>query len=163
MNSKQFYVVDKETGAIIGETNDRHPFKRILAFIVLYLLSLFTRLVTYYYICLLSWLLDKIFDMSRLAYYLCLFFGGTTAIGILIMGFMLGAHLMYTIPEKIIPSRKGTRYFLLGIVVAVFYLVSMITMIAGISASSGRQYVWHVIVIIFFVVFAFFGRNQSNS
>ena len=54
MSEKRYYIVDKETGEVVGESNQRKPFKRILAFIVLYLLSLATRFVTYFYIRFLS-------------------------------------------------------------------------------------------------------------
>jgi len=166
-NDKQYYIVDKDTGDIIGETRMKEPTRtgrRILAFIVLYLLSLITRFVTYQYIRLVLWLLDKIYGLSRLAYYLVLFFGGATAFGILIWAFMLGTHAMIGLPEKIVPSRKGARYMILGICVAAFYLVSLITMIAGIANNaSGLQYIWHIIIIIFFVVFAFIGKSQAQS
>ena len=164
MSNNRYYVVDKETGEVVGETNDRHPFKRLLAFVVLYLLSLVTRFVTYWYITLVLRLLGRIYDLSRLAYYLVLFFGGTTALGLLVGGFMLGSHLMTTLPEKIIPSRKGLRYMVLGIGVASFYLISLISMLAGFGSSrTAVQYVWHIIVIIFFTVFAFIGKGIAQD
>ena len=167
-DEKRYMIVDKETGEVVGEsyTKKEHPqtFKRILAFIVLYLLSLATRFVTYQYIRLVSWLLDKIYDLSKLVYYVILFFGGASAFGLLIWGFVLGANGMFSLSEKVIPSRKGSRYMVLGIVVAAFYLLSLIAMIAGISSdTSAQQYVWHIIIIIFFVVFAFYGKAQKSD
>ena len=164
MSEKRYYIVDKETGEVVGESNQRKPFKRILAFIVLYLLSLATRFVTYFYIRFLSWVLGKIYDLSKLVYYVILFLGGASAFGLLIWGFILGSHVMYALPEKIIPSKKGTRYMVLGIGIAVFYLLSLISMIAGIATDrSGQQYLWHIIVIIFFTLFAFYGRSQTRA
>lgn len=166
-NNSRYYVVDKETGEVVGETNSKkdppHPFKRILAFVVLYVISLAVRFISYQYIRLVVWILDEIYGLNKLIYYIILFAGGATATGILIWILMLGAHIMILLPEKIIPSRKGVRYMVLGIIVAVFYLISLISMLTGFSSSSALQYVWHIVVIIFFVVIIFMGKAQSES
>ena len=138
--------------------------KRFLSWVVLYLLSLVLRFLAFQYLRLVFYIHGAIYDFSRVLYFIIIYGGGCIGLGVMITGLVAGGKMMMSLSEKVMPSRKGTRYLVLGIIEIVVYLGSIITMIAGIAEDRSLfQYAWHIIMLIFYAIFAASGKAIYNG
>ena len=165
---KQYYIVDKASGKVVGETNSprepKRPFLCFLSWLVFYLCILITRFLAYQYLRLVFFIHGAIYDFSKILYFIIIYGGGCVGLGFLITLLVTGGRLSYALSEKVRPSEHGTRYLVIGVIICIGYLVSLITMIVGKAEDTSLfQYVWHIIVLLFSIGLSVFCKNAKKE
>lgn len=135
--------------------------KRIISWIVLYLISCVIGILTFLVVGLCAYLLGLINELNTVLRLLVYMIGGSTFISLLFLPVRYGSFLAVVASEAIKESKKGLRY----IVFSTYMLISnTIHIIAGINEHT--FHIDTIIMCIYYVMLIIVGREtaaQNNN
>jgi len=169
MNDKKYMVVDKETGEVVGETNDarerKHPVRRFLSWLALpacatafyYIDGLFYQLV-FRGVAALS---HESAALRIIVYVLV----GSTVIGALVYGTIICASATVLVSQLLRESARGTRYVVFAILWSLWYALMIFATINGIMQTTSDLYLYLVCgtMIAYLLITAAVGKSKITA
>lgn len=141
--------------------------KRILSWVVLYLITLVVELLTSVVVGIGGYLLGLVSELNAVLELICYIIGGTTFVSILASPAYYGFMLVMWASEAVKKSKKGMRYILFGIY---FLLAQIIYLINGLASHSFlfSNLILSIIMCLFYIALIVAGAtiakdNTSNT
>lgn len=132
--------------------------KRILSWIVMFLLSVLANTCTSLVIRLCGWFINLTNVMNLGPRIVCYLFFGTTLLSILFIPAVYGAILTSSASEAVCPTKKGTRY--------IVYSVLMLVLCVYDFVVSFQSNVWDVgalLMCIYYIVLLISSRIIKDT
>lgn len=128
--------------------------RRIVSWVVLYLISLLVSLLTSLVVGLASYALDFIQNLNTFLKIICYLFGGTTLLSFLFIPAIYGSFLTVFAVESIHNSKKGLRYIIFPVYMI---LTSIIYIFIGLREDT--FYFNQIIMCIYYILLIINGRT----
>lgn len=175
MKDKQYMLVDKDTGEVIGEANlakkeskpkERRPFMTLLSWVAMvacgtlfyYAAALFYRLV--------FWGIAALSNESAALRIIVIVLVGSTLLGVLGYGIIIGASMTVMVSSKVRKSQKGTRFIVFAVIYSLLYAAMIGLTVIGIMRGTPTNLHIYAIcgtMIAYCVVVAIAGKNEMQE
>ena len=130
--------------------------KRILSWVVLYLISVIISLLTSLVVGVAGYVLGLVSELNTFLQIAIYILGGTTFLSLVFAPVYYGTMLTVFACEAIRPSKKGTRY----IVYSIWMLISNIIHIV-VGLSNHTFHFNAMIMCIYYIMLIIYGKNAA--
>ena len=128
--------------------------KRVISWVVLYLICVLTSLLTSVVVGFGGYLFELVCELNTFLEIIIYIVGGLTFLSFLIAPAYYGAFLAVFASEAIKCSKKGTRYY----VIAIYHLISNIVYIV-LGFANGTLPISTIIMCLYYILLIVLGRN----
>lgn len=130
--------------------------KRFFSWIVLYLISSLTGILTSLMLSLGAYVLDLMSELSTFWRIVIYFFGGTSFLSLVFFPVYYGVFAAISASEAVKPSRRGLRYIVFSIYMLITGIIYIIT-----GLTEGTFHLNTIIMCIYYVMILIFGKEAS--
>lgn len=166
---KKYYIVDSETGEVVGEKPAEASMKsvalRVSSWLVVVVIEIVFNILSSFYSRFVFWLHSELSAFGTAIYVIALIAAGSTIIGAAFWVTLLGAEFTVEASEKVCKSKKGVRFVVISAIFMFYYALVFLAIIGRVILTDRpvELYLSLAITFLYLFIVATSGWNRDRE